>query len=248
MPIRFRMGAAFYFWKIYNLKKGKERDQKLGGIFPYIAPSNFIFTFFTILALVTVGYPLFNTSVLVVSGLLTIIVYAIQSYIQTIICELAILRNTDQWITKEELVELGKFVASTAITGFVFLSSFATLKLINELENIFSELADNDFNKINNQEEIYQNNSSQEENYQEEAFQNGNYQDEKVSSYMADIESIFYKYNIPLEADESFIIKRFRALAKEYHPDSPTGDAERFKEIWKDKQRFVEILKANQAA
>lgn len=123
---------------------------------------------------------------------------------------MAILRNEDQWITKEELKELGKFVTSAAVTGFLFLSSIATLKLIEELENIFDEFSTND---------------------QDTTYHENNYQDEKTNSSMENLESILNKYDIPVNADESYIAKRFRALAKEYHPDSPTGDAKRFKEM-----------------
>lgn len=232
LPHHISFSAAIYFWRIYQLEKGKDRDKELEEVYPYILLSNFIFLLSIFLNIGILWNFIYDTSGLVVLGFLTILFFSVHSYFQTIICKIAILRNENQLITKEELMEFGKFVASSTVAGFKLLSSVATLKLIEELEDIFEEFQTHD----------------QDTNFDDNNYQKNNYQHEKPNSSSETLESILNKYDIPLKADESYITKRFRSLAKEYHPDSPTGDAEMFKELWTDKQRFIKILKSNQAA
>lgn len=238
--------AAFHFWSYYNMEKGKDRDQKLAELEPWLFLSNFAYA--TLLLLIT-GFlaAIRDEPGLVVLCFIIVGAFIIQYHYQRGICGFAILRSKDQMLKKSDLIDL----ASEFLDG---------------LEDIFGAFfKDNEEYVSSSQHEKQQKNEEQstddkstdEKNTDEKSkfYRNNQQNNENDSTFsnsgftsMSMVEEILKKYNIPIDADKKIINKHYRSLAKEYHPDSPTGDSAKFIELGKDIEFLIESLKIKQSA
>jgi DnaJ-class molecular chaperone len=62
------------------------------------------------------------------------------------------------------------------------------------------------------------------------------------------VKCIFKKHDIPENADIDTIKKRFRKLAKKYHPDMPTGDEKSFIALREDLEFLIGYFESRKSA
>lgn len=228
--------SSLIFWKYYFEKKGSiRRDQKLISLTNLI-PSNLILFFalfiFTMWLLTDRGTrPYYG------SPIPFFIVYLLIAISQLIFqmksCINAYKRISGIQSIRMEIKEF--FVSLHNVSSFV-LRGLAGI-LVDELQNILDEF----FNGYEENKQAEQQNNSYSNQYHEQNRQHSYNQREP------DIESkiikIFNKYDIPQDSQLKEIKKRFRLLAKKYHPDMPTGDQKKFIELREDLEFLINYLK-----
>lgn len=208
-----------FFWSYYNEEEGHERDLKLEQIYKYILVSNIfsgILFYFTVIPglFVVTGVP-----AIAVFGLFAFTIgFIVQTVFQIKTCYKAIKRNAGIESLRKEIKKVYTFVKD-----FTILLSGS---ILYDLEELLKEFFSEDFtqNQTSNKSYDYEKN-------------------QKNDNKNSKIEHIFNKYSLSPDSDEKTIRKQFRLLAKEYHPDMPTGDARKFMNLKEDIEYLIEYIK-----
>lgn len=223
--------GCLVFWKYYREKLGPERDLKLISLGKYLITSNFV----VFSALMFLTFFMFVNTVSPVPFLIVVAIGGIWHFIFQF-REFFSAAKRDSGIDESESLSdvLGEgFKIAALFAGALALGTAAEIAkgLGNFIEELFGDYED----KNNHQEQRYQ-----EQDSQNKTTDNSNYNDDKFKS-------ILMKYDLSWDSDMATIKKRFRSLAKKYHPDMPTGDEKRFIELREDLLFFKEYteLKAN---
>lgn len=212
--------SSVLFWKYYHEEEGYERDVKLQEINPYLFPSNALLAG-AISGLINVIMP--ETAAGGLLTFLTIIVMIGQFIFQGWTGDQAIKRNLKRELGIESFKELFK-------ESFTFLKNISVLFSASLIYS-FASILDEFFADY------------EEEDKNDHSYYESNNETKKDKSNK--IETIFVKYDIPSDADEKVISKRFRALSKQYHPDMPNGDEKKFIELKKDIEFLLNFIKEN---
>lgn len=213
---------SILFWDYYLSEPGPQRDLKLEKIFPNIVPSNLIvgMLVFSLVAFFTVANE--SSPVLVVLSVIAVLASTIFQY-------------KTCWEATKRVHEIGSLREAFKDT-FLALGIIPLImaeELIKGLDDVINEF----FADAEYEDENYQ---QQQQRYREQ------YQTNRQSSYdeSSEAKRIFNKYDLAFDSDIEIINKRFRSLAKQYHPDMPTGDEKLFIELREDLYFLREYTKS----
>jgi hypothetical protein len=236
--------SCLLFWKYFFEEKGSERDLKLKEIHKGWFVSNKILF---LAALLFYKLDIYNGVIFTI--LVILIIW--QSIFQFKTNYKAIKRVYGVESLRKELKE--GFSDLKFITGVVLKG--VGEDLVDELKKIIDEFYVDYKEKSNTyQEQSYR--ANQEQTRKEKSSFNKEWNNKETTNFdndndndeTSEIERILIKYDLMDCTDLGVIKKRFRNLAKKYHPDMPTGDEKSFIELREDMEYLMKYYKRNMSA